>query len=86
MEQIGEDSAGDGGPLGLDILSAYAASFDGLLMLTVVYAEPIEWDLLSNTTIRNANGDLFLVMAASGELNNFVFLTGATSLEDDSKN
>lgn len=85
MQQIGEDSTGDGS-WGFDIVSAYAGSFDELLMLTVVYAEPAGPDLYSNTTIRNANGDLFLIMAASGEFNNFVFLTGATSLEDDSKN
>ena len=85
MQQIGEDTTGDGS-FGFDIITAYAGSFDGLLMLTVVYAEPAGPDLYSNTTIRNANGDLFLVMAASGEFNNFVILTGATSLEEDAKN
>lgn len=85
MQQIGEDTIGDGS-YGFDITSAYAASFNGSLMLTVVYAEPGEFDLFSNTTLRNAKEELFLIMAAFGEYNNFVYLTGATSLEDDSKN
>jgi len=86
MQQIGEDTIGDGASFGYDISLAYAANFDGLLMLTVEYAEVGEWDLYSNTTLRNGNGDLFLIMAASGIDNNFVLLTGATSLEDDSLN
>lgn len=81
MQQIGEDSLGDGPNLGYDISSAYAASFNGLLMITVVYEKIGGWGLFSNTTLRNSNGDLHLIMVHSG-----VSMVDATSLEDDSLN
>ena len=86
MQQIGEDATGDEGIFGLDIVSIFAASFDGLLMLNVVYDSLGEWELYSNITLRNSLEDLYLIQAASGEFNHFVGVYGATSLEDDSKN
>ncbi|OLS19499.1 MAG: hypothetical protein HeimC2_41060 [Candidatus Heimdallarchaeota archaeon LC_2] len=85
MQKIGEDTVGDE-TFGLDIVSAYAASFDGLLMLTVVYSTPGEWNLYSNITLRNSFEDLYFIQAAYGEYGNLLLVAGATSLEEDSKN
>ncbi|MHA2099720.1 MAG: hypothetical protein ACW99A_13675, partial [Candidatus Kariarchaeaceae archaeon] len=85
LQKLGDDDTGDSGSVGLDIVSSYGGSTNQMLMLLVEYKSRIGSGLQSLVTLRNTNGDIFLIKATSMSLGKSISIYEATSLDTENK-
>ncbi len=81
MEAVGSDATSDSGDT-IDINRAYMGDTNNYLHFIVVYETLYDWGGFANVTIRNSNGEVYLIMAFIMNNEPMLLLTLAPSLED----